>query len=63
MWALDLLAAHVQGYSHRNGTDMRPHLRTHPDGNPFNDYGFPGDDHPNSGDIPPGDQGHHRDRD
>jgi len=63
MWALDLLVAHVRGSSCLYGTHVRPHLRTHLGGNPFTDYESSANDHPNTGDIPLGEQGHPRDGD
>jgi hypothetical protein len=53
--AADALAASVQGYSRRDGTYVQPHFRTNPDGNPINNYGFPGNYNPNTGRITPGD--------
>ena len=45
---------HVRGYYRRDGTYVRPHVRTLPDGNPYNNYSFPGNYNPNTGRITPG---------
>lgn len=39
----------VRGYYRKNGTYVRPHVRTRPDGNPYNNYSFPGNYNPNTG--------------
>lgn len=44
----------VRGYYRKDGTYVRPHLRTRPDGNPYNNYSFPGNYNPNTGQITPG---------
>jgi len=46
---------YVRGYFRKDGTYVRPHYRTAPDGNPFNNYSFPGNYNPNTGEITPGD--------
>ena len=58
----DVLAASVGGYYRRDGTYVSPHLRTNPDGNPFNNYSFPGNYNPNTGTITGGDPGRYLDR-
>ena len=45
----------VRGYYRKDGTYVRPHYRTAPDGNPYNNYSFPGNYNPNTGRITPGD--------
>lgn len=35
-WAQDV---HVRGYTRSNGTYVQPHVRSAPDGNPYNNYG------------------------
>jgi len=45
----------VRGYYRKDGTYVRPHVRTRPDGNPYNNYSFPGNYNPNTGRITPGD--------
>ena len=44
----------VQGYFRSDGTYVKPHTRTAPDGNPFNNYSYPGNYNPNTGSITPG---------
>lgn len=39
----------VRGYFRKDGTYVRPHYRTAPDGNPYNNYSFPGNCNPNTG--------------
>jgi hypothetical protein len=46
---------HVRGYFRRDGTYVRPHMRTSPDGNPYNNYSFPGNFNPNTGKVTTGD--------
>ncbi len=38
----------VNGYYRKDGTYVRPHYRTKPDGNPYNNYSFPGNYNPNT---------------
>ena len=54
--ALQTVSAQVQvrGYYRKDGTYVRPHVRTYPDGNPYNNYSFPGNYNPNTGQITPG---------
>jgi|TARA_B100001964_G_C13749145_1_gene386650 hypothetical protein len=33
---------YVKGYYRSNGTYVQPHYRSAPDGNPYNNYSFPG---------------------
>ena len=47
-------AGSVRGYYRSDGTYVRPHYRTNPDGNPYNNYSFPGNYNPNTGKITPG---------
>lgn len=52
--AVDAIAAdrvRVRGYYRKDGTYVRPHYRTKPDGNPYNNYSFPGNYNPNTGRI------------
>jgi len=44
----------VRGYYRKDGTYVSPHVRSAPDGNPYNNYGFPGNYNPNTGKISPG---------
>ena len=45
----------VRGYYRKDGTYVRPHYRTAPDGNPYNNYPYPGNYNPNTGKITTGD--------
>jgi hypothetical protein len=45
----------VKGYYRKDGTYVQPHSRSAPDGNPYNNYGFPGNYNPNTGKITGGD--------
>ena len=47
-------AGWVRGYYRQDGTYVQPHYRTNPDGNPYNNYSFPGNYNPNTGRITPG---------
>jgi len=53
---LDDVDAHVRvrGYYRKDGTYVRPHYRSNPDGNPYNNWSFPGNYNPNTGRISPG---------
>ncbi len=44
----------VRGYFRRDGTYVRPHYRSDPDGNLFNNWSFPGNINPYTGKIAPG---------
>ena len=52
----------VKGYYRKDGTYVRPHYRTAPDSNPYNNYSFPGNYNPNTGKITPGDPQKYLDR-
>lgn len=52
----------VKGYYRKDGTYVRPHYRTAPDGNPYNNYSFPGNYNPNTGKITPGNSQTYLDR-
>ena len=45
---------YVKGYYRRNGTYVRPHYRSAPDGNPYNNYSFPENTNPYTGKVAPG---------
>jgi hypothetical protein len=45
----------VDGYYRRDGTYVQPYYRTMPDRNPYNNYSFPGNYNPNTGQITGGD--------
>jgi hypothetical protein len=55
-------AGRVRGYYRQNGTYVQPHYQTHPDGNPYNNYSFPGNYNPNKGTITPGNPNTYLDR-
>lgn len=46
-----VLAVHVNGYYRSNGTYVNSYERTAPDGNPYNNYSYPGNYNPNTGSI------------
>ncbi len=41
----------VDGYYRKDGTYVKGHYRTKPDGNPYNNYSYPGNYNPNTGKI------------
>lgn len=45
----------VSGYYRKDGTYVQPHERSNPDGNPYNNYGYPGNYNPNTNEISTGD--------
>jgi hypothetical protein len=55
-------AGRVSGYYRRDGTYVQPHYRSNPDGNPYNNYSFPGNYNPNTGRITPGNPDTYLDR-
>lgn len=52
----------VRSYYSKDGTFVQSHYRTPPDGNPFNNYSFPGNYNPNTGKITTGDPQKYLDR-
>lgn len=48
-------AVRVKGYYRKDGTYVRPHYRSNPDGNPYNNWSFPGNTNPYTGITAPGD--------
>lgn len=46
----------VKGYYRKNGTYVQPHVRSNPDGNPYNNYSFPGNTNPYTGKTATGSQ-------
>jgi len=40
---------YVHGYFRGNGTYVEPHWRSNPDGNPYNNWSFPGNVNPRTG--------------
>ncbi len=55
-------AGWVRGYYRQDGTYVQPHYRTNPDGNPYNNYSFPGNYNPNKGTTTPGNPNTYLDR-
>ena len=47
-------AVRVKGYYRSNGTYVQPHMRSSPDGNPYNNYSYPGNTNPYTGKVAPG---------
>jgi hypothetical protein len=39
----------VNGYTRKEGTQVQPHYRSAPDGNPYNNYSYPGNVNPHTG--------------
>jgi opacity protein-like surface antigen len=62
MLAGSVLAASIGGYTKKDGTYVQPHLRTNPNSNPYDNYGFPGNYNPNTGRTTPGSQDTYLDR-
>ncbi len=40
---------HVKGYYRKDGTYVKPHYRSNPDGNPYNNWSYPGNTNPYTG--------------
>jgi hypothetical protein len=47
-------AVYVHGYYRSNGTYVQPHYRSSPDGNPYNNWSYPGNTNPYTGKVAPG---------
>ncbi|MDQ0193539.1 hypothetical protein [Paenibacillus wynnii] len=45
----------VEDYNRSDGTHVKAHMRSHPDGNPFNNYTYPGHINPFTGEVATGD--------
>jgi hypothetical protein len=45
---------HVNGYYRSNGTYVQPYYRSDPDGNPYNNYSYPGNTNPYTGETATG---------
>jgi hypothetical protein len=52
---LEAQRVYVRGYYRKDGTYVKPHYRTSPDGSPYNNYSYPGNYNPNTGEITTGD--------
>ena len=46
---------YVHGYQRKDGTYVQPHHHSEPDGNPYNNYSYPGNTNPYTGKTAPGD--------
>ena len=44
-------AVSVKGYYRSNGTYVQPHYRSNPDGNPYNNWSYPGNTNPYTGET------------
>ena len=44
----------VRGYYRKDGTYVRPHYRSAPDGNPYNNWSYPGNTNPVTGNVASG---------
>ena len=52
---LNLIAqVYVNGYYRKDGTYVEPHYRSNPDGNPYNNWSFPGNVNPYTGKVAKG---------
>jgi hypothetical protein len=47
-------AVHVNGYYRKDGTYVAPHYRSNPDGNPYNNWSYPGNTNPYTGETATG---------
>jgi len=47
----------VKGYYRKDGTYVRGHYRSDPDGNPYNNWSYPGNINPYTGKVAPGNPG------
>jgi hypothetical protein len=64
LFVLDLVAeaggtgkggsVYVRGYFRKDGTYVSPHYRSAPDGNPYNNWSYPGNVNPYTGKVAPG---------
>jgi hypothetical protein len=45
---------YVHGYYRKDGTYVKPHWRSDPDGNPYNNWSFPGNVNPYTGEVATG---------
>ncbi len=64
LFCLDLVAeaggkgkggsVYVHGYTRKDGTYVSPHYRSAPDGNPYNNWSYPGNVNPYTGKVAPG---------
>lgn len=45
---------YVKGYFKKDGTYVAPHFRSRPDGNPYNNWSYPGNVNPHTGKVADG---------
>jgi hypothetical protein len=48
-WVQSFGQVKVRGYYRKDGTYVQPHYRSRPDGNPYNNYSYPGNTNPYTG--------------
>lgn len=53
-WQVVQTDVYVQPYVRSDGTTVQGHMRSAPDGNPYNNYSFPGNTNPYTGRVAPG---------
>ncbi len=54
-WLIESVAqVYVDGYYRKDGTYVQPHYRSNPDGNPYNNWSFPGNTNPYTGKVATG---------
>ena len=51
---LQLADEYVNGYTRSDGTYVQGYMRSSPDGDPYNNYSFPGNTNPYTGKVAPG---------
>lgn len=54
MNSVALADEYVRGHYQKDGTYVTPHYRSSPDGNPYNNFSFPGNTNPYTGKVAPG---------
>ncbi len=52
--AIAAAQVYVNPYVRRDGTEVQGHYRSAPDGNPYNNYSYPGNTNPYTGRVAPG---------
>ena len=50
-FSLSAQDVYVKGYNRKDGTYVQPHYRSAPDGNPYNNYSYPGNYNPYTGKV------------
>ncbi len=54
MTSVAIADQYIQGYYRRDGTYVQPHYRSDPDSNPRNNFSYPGNVNPYTGQVAPG---------